>query len=617
MREELEKLVIAGKIQQKHIEPLLAIVQQGYCLHKGWGFGKVKTLDAILGRLTIDFVGKPGHGMDLAFAAEGLKALGRDHVLTRKATDLNGLKQEAARDHLAVVKLVIQSFGGRASADQIQQVLVPEVIGSDWKKWWETARMEMKKDGHFHVPAKKSEQIIYQVQETSLQQRLLNEFRAARGLKARVAVATEVAKSAADLSDKEALATEVISHLNNEIQAHLSTLASSALEGIFARDDVRNALGAPAGGPSEVTEAAIWAQQPRLHTFLEELPATKHRRALESLKAHTTDWAVQIVGILNSVPAKLCGECGKLLMQEGKTQLLKDTIHRLVGQHGASSEMLLWFGKERSDTFADILNPEVFRAMLTAMERDAFNEKKSNRLHDFILSDQELLPELIESADFEIIKDLTRTLQLSPAFDDMEKRSLLARIVKAYPAIQRMITGDQKREDNSFLVSWESLERRKAEYDDMVNKKIPANSRDIALARSYGDLRENHEYKSAKEMQRVLARRKHELESQLARARGTDFTNPRTDVVSPGTVVTVTDLNDGQTIEYTLLGAWDGNPEKNILSYLTPLAQTFVNKPVGTEVVFEGEGRPRRLRIDAIKAWRNPATTSTTPPTEG
>src|SRR4030095_16882234 len=100
-----------------------------------------------------------------------------------------------------------------------------------------------------------------------------------------------------------------------------------------------------------------------------------------------------------------------MLMQEGKTQLLKDTVARLVGQHAASSELLLWFGKERSDTFVDLLTPEVFRAMLTAIERDAFNEKKTNRLHDFILADHELLPELIEAADIEVIKDLTRNLQ--------------------------------------------------------------------------------------------------------------------------------------------------------------------------------------------------------------
>ena len=76
--------------------------------------------------------------------------------------------------------------------------------------------------------------------------------------------------------------------------------------------------------------------------------------------------------------------------------------------------MLLWLAKDRNDSFADILGPEVFRAMLTAMERDQFNEKRSNRLRDFILDDQELLVELIGSADLEVIKDLTRALQLSP-----------------------------------------------------------------------------------------------------------------------------------------------------------------------------------------------------------
>jgi hypothetical protein len=173
--------------------------------------------------------------------------------------------------------------------------------------------------------------------------------------------------------------------------------------------------------------------------------------------------------------------------------------------------------------------------MLTAMERDQFNEKRSNKLRDFILDDQTLLVELIGSADLEVIKDLTRALQLSPCFDDMDKRSLLARIVKSYPAVQTMISGEQTKQDTSFLVSWESLERRKNEYAELVQKSIPANSKEIAVARSYGDLRENHEYKAAKEMQKILMRRKGELESQLVRARGTDFANPRTDVVSIGT----------------------------------------------------------------------------------
>src|SRR4029077_17771620 len=118
-------------------------------------------------------------------------------------------------------------------------------------------------------------------------------------------------------------------------------------------------------------------------------------------------------------------------------------------------------------------------------------------------------------------------------------------------------------------VSWESLERRKVEYTELVQKKIPANSKEIAVARSYGDLRENHEYKAAKEMQKVLMRRKEELEAQLTRSRGTDFSNARTDVVSIGTIVHATNLDSSGSEIFTVLGAWDFDADKSIISYLT------------------------------------------------
>src|SRR5208282_2759551 len=150
------------------------------------------------------------------FAAESLKPISKEHILARKAADLDAVRQMAAH-HLDLIKLVLNSFDGRATADQIQQVLVPDVIRDDWKKWWETTRREMKKDGHFIVPLKKTEPVVYQVQETSLQERLLVDFRKAKGLKARVAVAGEVFKNASDLTDKAVAANEIIAALNTEI----------------------------------------------------------------------------------------------------------------------------------------------------------------------------------------------------------------------------------------------------------------------------------------------------------------------------------------------------------------------------------------------------------------
>lgn len=604
MRDELDKLVAAGKIQQKHVTPLITLTEAGFCHHKSWGFGRIVAVDVTLGRLNIDFTNKAGHSMDLTFAADSLKAIPKDHILARKALDGEGLKREAALHHLEVVKLALRSFGGRATADQLHNILA-DVVSSDWKKWWEVARSEMKKDGHFTVPLKKTELIIYQESEMNIGARLANDFKAAKGLKARVAVASEILKSVPDIDNKAVIA-EIVALLNTDISNHSSTMPALALEGIFIRDDLKQAAGLPAT-EGEISAKDILVAQQRLVEFFNELPAAKHRRTLETLRDSAPDWGAKLIFILNNVGAKLAGECARLLLLEGRGQLLKQELVRLVSQHGASSELLLWLGKERGDHFADILGPEVFRAMLTAMERDAFNEKKSNRLHDFILDDTSLLPELIESADIEVIRDLTRNLQLSPSFDDMDKRSLFARIVKAYPAIQEMITGDSKKEDHTFLVSWASLTRRQAEYQDLVTKQIPANVKDIALARSYGDLRENHEYKSAKEMQRVLQRRKAELERDLGRARGTDFATPRTDAVGPGTVIDVTELQSGKRETLTILGAWDGDPDKNILSYLTPFAKTFVGQPAGAEVEFKSDGGSKKYRIESITAYTKAA----------
>ena len=615
MREEFEKLAAAGKIEGRHIEPLVQLTTSGFCMHKSWGFGKIKTVDTVFARFTIDFPNKTGHTMDLAFAADSLKPIPKDHILARKAIDIEGLRQLAATNHLELVKVVLNSFGGRATVDQIQQALVPDVIRDDWKKWWEAAKRELKKNGHFQVPLKKTEPVVYQVKEVSLQERLIGEFRAAKGLKAHVAAATEVLKNAHDLSDKESAAKEIIGTLNTEIASYQRTQTPVALEGIFIREDIREMAGLPAT-EGEVTAKAIWAQDAKIGPLMEQLPAVKHRRAVESFKeANPENWHEILRITLNSVSAKLCKEFAGLLVQEGKIDQLKETLARLISQHLASSELLLWLAKEyRTDAFADILGPEVFRAMLTAMERDQFNEKRSNRLREYILDEQELLPELTSVADLEVIKDLTRALQLSPVFDDMDKRSLLARIVKSHPAVQSLISGEQTKQDTTLVVSWDSLERKRAEYGELVHKKMPANRDEIAIARSYGDLRENHEFKAAKEMQKQLMKQKDEMESQLVRARGTDFSNARTDVVSVGTIVRVTDVSSGQNESFTILGAWDSDPDKGVVSYFSPVAQALLNKKVGDEVEFEIHGARHRHRIDRIEAFK--AAPAATPPTE-
>jgi transcription elongation GreA/GreB family factor len=105
-------------------------------------------------------------------------------------------------------------------------------------------------------------------------------------------------------------------------------------------------------------------------------------------------------------------------------------------------------------------------------------------------------------------------------------------------------------------------------------------------------------------MQRVLMRRKSETERELSLARGTDFANPDTTQVSIGTIATLKETATGQTDVYTILGAWDSDPENGIVSYLSAVAQSLIGHKVGERVKVPTEHGDREVEIVSIEPYR-------------
>ena len=146
------------------------------------------------------------------------------------------------------------------------------------------------------------------------------------------------------------------------------------------------------------------------------------------------------------------------------------------------------------------------------------------------------------------------------------------------------------------------MKRRQAELEEIVTKKIPQNSKDIGIARGYGDLKENHEFKSAREMQGILTRQKAELELDLSRAEATEFANADTSKVSLGTKVTLKNIETGELLAYTILGAWDSDLTKGIISYQTAVARALLNHTVGERIeLTTGEGGAHHAVIEKIE----------------
>jgi len=308
----------------------------------------------------------------------------------------------------------------------------------------------------------------------------------------------------------------------------------------------------------------------------------------------------------------------RILSEAGKHDELRTMLERSIREHSATSEMLAWLCSER-ESWSELVTPDLLGAILAALEREQHNSPgRASKLHRVLMDDRQLLGDIFKKCDVAIARDAMRRLQLSPLFDELTKRSLLARIVKVYPELESMITGAQTQEKAApLIVSWSSLEKRRAEYEELVRTKIPENSKEIALARSYGDLSENFEFKAAKQMQSVLMRRKAELEQMLHNARGTSFENVDASRVSIGTVVTLRNAETNKEETYTILGAWDGDPDRHIISYQTTIGQALLGHEVGETISLNTEhGRAQFTIVLIVPAPPDQATPTLAPPSQ-
>src|ERR1043166_1955245 len=188
------------------VDTLLALQVGSYCQHKSWGFGRVKAFDFTLGRIVVGFPHNPDHAMQLAYAADSLTPVSAEHIDVRKLTDLDSLKQLAASDPVALLRIVLLSHNHAATPERIEATLSGSVVPpSDWKKWWETAKKLLKRDPHFELPAKKSDPVVLRTAPVSQQDELVQAFHNAPGLAQKTEVGRQFLKIIDDISDPELL----------------------------------------------------------------------------------------------------------------------------------------------------------------------------------------------------------------------------------------------------------------------------------------------------------------------------------------------------------------------------------------------------------------------------
>ena len=607
MIEELQQAVDSGKLTFSAGELLEKLVPGAFCQHKSWGFGRIAEWSLITGQIIIDFKGKKGHPMQVQYAAETLLAIPADHILAQKFVDAAAVRQRAETDPVGLVRQIVGNLGGKATVEQLTSSLCPEVFDATGaKKWWESAKKKLKADGHFQIPAKKTDFIVLSEAPVAPGKGLIERFRGARYLKEQIAALDQITKGLDDLAHEVDELQRLAAQIEDAAHKGRKLQAAQAIELLLARDEIigrHDALQQGEGAP--IVADILKSEEQRLPTLFLALPAAKHRRVLEEFKTAFEDrWIDKTLKLSQESGTRLVVEIYRLFEKEGELEKLRATLAKWISERSLSSDMLIWLCRERGAAFPELFNSDLLASVFSSLERDQLAEKRSSRLHDLMMDDRELLGDLLADAEIDVVRDSMRKLLLTPVFDNLNKRSLLARIIKMYPEMQSMVSGDEGEKEETLTVSWSSLEKRKAEYEHLINKEIPQNTKDISIARSYGDLRENFEFKSAKEQQRVLLRRKMESERDLGQARGTNFENPDTAQVSIGTIITLR-TEDGGTETYSILGAWDSAPELGIVSYKAAIGQAALGKKVGEKIELPTEFGTRFAVLEKIEPFKN------------
>ena len=219
MQEEIEKAVQAGKLTSAAGKALEALPVGAYCLHKSWGFGRIAEINFLLNEVVIDFKTKQAHSMQPQYAAESLMPLAESHILVQKVTQTEAIKTMAREDPAALVRMVLSSYGGRATQTQIAEALAGEIFNeAEFKRWWDGAKKALKKDGLIALPSKKSEPIVLRQKAISHTDELLAAFQSARQTKALIGALDRILKNIDEFKDASSVLAGVLATVEDATQ---------------------------------------------------------------------------------------------------------------------------------------------------------------------------------------------------------------------------------------------------------------------------------------------------------------------------------------------------------------------------------------------------------------
>ena len=611
MHGDLEKLVKAGKIPAQFAERLDKFSPGKYVMHQDWGVGKVEGWSIPKQAVKINFERKPGYVMGLKLAFNQLTPVPEGHFLIACYDDPKGCREQAeGKDTILpfIASVLEHNLSLREGIDEVlpmqpedlERFLSGRIIPADqWKLWWEKARAAMRQSPKFRLPTKRGE-FIRTRQANSAAEALLADYTDATSLETCVRILDQAHLSEV-LRGETSIAARLIAAMEKDIERdHMEP--QHVLELIIIRDDIpsktatndemRDTLNAAIAqeGITSLTSlseklGAISAED--LVQYIGALSPARQLCVYAAIKeAYPETWQDYLTHLFLLGGSRVTAPVADYILAHGSKESLFAEVLAGISRQSLQPSVLIWICKERNGVAKEIVDKakmSLGSAIISAIERDSADgaPNRALRLRNMLMEDKELAPDLVTGLTEPEARPFAKAIYDSSMMADLDRNFLLANMMKVHPGLQEIaLARSAPKAKQTLYVSLRSFAARKAEYEELVNVKIPKNKHDLEITRAEGDLRENGGYQDAKATRQVLMRRSEELSRLLAQAQPTDFRGVSCSESAMGTSVTfVTD--NGQEVVYTILGAWDSDPEAHIVAYSSKLGARLLGHKVG------------------------------------
>jgi transcription elongation factor GreA len=619
--EIIDQLIIKDPSLESSRQALESMSEGAYCIHRSWGLGRISGYDSDRNMLLIDFEDeeRKSHAMDPVFCLGKIEVLDKEHIITKHRNNPDEINLLAKKEPVDLVIDILSRFeDGCAATREIERTLNFLFGPTKGKKWWTATKKLLVKDPRVAVPNKKTEPYVLRDEPVKPEQEILQDFFDEKRSKEKIILAEKLFDLAAEKEDLQADLPQVLTDLTTAIMEARNLSDADRLYGIWVRNNLARDVEEDVE-KLEPTSASILKEcEEDLPRLADLMPTKFHDRFLDLVtRVYPENWKQIVLNLLHNTTVKFSGECAHFLVDREESKLLIKSLNNSLDEQTLKAPVLLWLLKFRElskfkELFKDLITPRLLTAVFAAIDHESLHNSSTRRipLAEILSEDKQLLPDILSKGTSENAQDLAQALILNPGFEDLSKRSLLARFIKRFPEIQDLLDGGANSgtsssvvTDDSLIVSQSSYDQKIADLDELTKVKIPENSLAIEAAREHGDLRENAEYHMAKDEQKVLLARQSELQADIMRAKPTDFTDVTTDAVGIGSVVKLLDQLNHEEHTYTVLGAWDSDPDNNILSYLTPLGQMLLGKKIDDEVKTDVQGNVQVWKVHGLSRW--------------